>query len=433
MRLTLLLFFLLCTLSAQAKPTANVKMSISRAENPREKGETLIIPYLFSTEGMGSVIGVGGMRRGFHQEQMTIGGTVFGGEESRGLTAGVWDYRFPPSRRLFISVVGMLGDYPRQRGYTSADAFVPAGVAPPGSNDSSPEAFIESKGSNNWWETKLEYALPIGAAKEQGMLSYQLTNGLLTSEPSGGEYWNPLEVGATVLTLRQYNRYQRYENEEGKLEGTIHAVELGLLYNNTDFPTNPSRGSSQYIAIHHDPAWLDSEDQWTFMEVEASKYFSLGASQSALQRVIAINAWTSYSPSWKLENNADGGVRAVDKPPFMEGATLGGFYRMRGYDQNRFHDKAALYSAVEYRHTLRYNPIQDIAWLRFIKLDWFQVVAFAEGGRVAPSYRSANLFKDWKSDVGLSLRALTAGIVVRLDVAQSSEGTNLWVMVGHPF
>ena len=43
------------------------------------------------------------------------------------------------------------------------------------------------------------------------------------------------------------------------------------------------------------------------------------------------------------------------------------------------------------------------------------------------------LFEDWKSDVGLSLRALTAGIVIRVDVAYSDEGTNTWLMVGHPF
>ncbi|MFQ3276965.1 MAG: hypothetical protein ACI8SZ_001290, partial [Colwellia sp.] len=39
----------------------------------------------------------------------------------------------------------------------------------------------------------------------------------------------------------------------------------------------------------------------------------------------------------------------------------------------------------------------------------------------------------WKSDVGVSLRALTAGIVVRLDFTHSKEGTSTWLMVGHPF
>jgi hypothetical protein len=43
------------------------------------------------------------------------------------------------------------------------------------------------------------------------------------------------------------------------------------------------------------------------------------------------------------------------------------------------------------------------------------------------------MFSDLKSDVGLSLRTMTAGIVVRADIAVSEEGTNFWIMVDHPF
>jgi len=43
------------------------------------------------------------------------------------------------------------------------------------------------------------------------------------------------------------------------------------------------------------------------------------------------------------------------------------------------------------------------------------------------------LLTDWKTDVGVSLRALTAGIVIRLDVTTSKEDTTTWLMVGHPF
>ena len=430
------LIALLCLLLAgqiQARPTASVKMSVEREENRRSKGDTLVLPYAFSTESMGTVIGVGGMARGFYQDQMTVGGTVFGGKESHGIALGAWDYRFPWTNRLYISAIGMLGYYPRQRAYTSGDLFIPPDIPPPGSNDSSPNAFIEAQGASNWLDIKLEYALPIGAARNKGMIDYRLTNGLLTSAPSGGDQWNPLSSGATVVTLQQTNRYQSFENDEQKVDGTVHALQLGILYDNTDFPTNPSRGSSQYLAVTHDAAWFDSEDKWTAVEFEASKYFSLGASEHAHQRIIAINGWTAYSPSWETETNAQGATRPVDNPPYMEGATLGGFYRMRGYDMNRFHDKAAIYATAEYRYTLRYNPLKGIEWLRFLNLDWFQLVGFVEGGRVGPSYTSDDLLNDWKSDIGFSLRALTAGIVVRFDMAHSDEGTNAWVMVGHPF
>ena len=420
--------------SATARPSTQVKSVVNRSENPDRIGETLVLPFAFSAESTDLVFGVGGMRKGFHQDQMLVGGAVYAGEEAYGGFAGVWDYRFPFSRRAFISGMGMLGYYPQHRAYAApGEIFIPPGVERPGSNDSDPDVFIEASGDSNWWEVKLDYVLPLGSAAEAGMLRYDLTDGLLTSAPSGGERWNPLTSGVTVAVLRQYNRYQSYREGDREIDGTVHPFELGLLYDNTDFPINPSRGSAQYLAIHHDPAWLDSEDKWTFVEAEASKYFALGEDRWASQRILALNAWTGYSPSWKVVRNDEGGRRVEDAPPFMEGATLGGFYRMRGFRDSRFHDKASVYATAELRYTLRHNPIRDVEWLRFLNLDWFQLVGFVEGGRVAPEYRADTLFKGWKSDIGLGLRALTAGIVVRLDYAYSDEGSNVWIMVGHPF
>ncbi len=429
-----LLFSLGLTTAAHAKPPLLVKTVISRAENANPEGQTLILPYAFSSESTELVFGVGGMRKGFHQDQMSVGGLAFAGEESHAIFGGLWDYRFPASRRTFISVYGMYGYYPNHRAYTlPRNLFLPPGEEHPGSNDSSGDVFLESSGYSNWLDIKIEYALPIGASADKGMIDYQLERGLLVSDPSGGETWNPLKSGATVVGLRQYNRYQSYESEDRTLDGEVHAFELGLLYDNTDFPVNPSRGSSQYAAIHHDPAWGDTEEKWSFVELEASKYFSLGSSDWARQRIIALNAWTAYSPSWDIQTNGLGGSQIVDGPPFLEGANLGGYHRMKGYRDSRFHDKAAVYATAEYRYTLEYNPIKNVSWLRFLQLDWLQLVGFVEAGRVAPEYKASTLFDDVKSDFGVGLRALTAGVVVRADVAYSDEGTNFWVMVGHPF
>jgi len=108
-------------------------------------------------------------------------------------------------------------------------------------------------------------------------------------------------------------------------------------------------------------------------------------------------------------------------------------YRLRGFRQNRFHDKAVIYATAEYRMTLDYNPIADIRWLKFLNLDWLQTVFYVEGGRVAPNLHKDTLFTDWKKDAGVSIRALTAGIVIRLDFTRSKEGSSTWLMVGHPF
>ena len=420
--------------ASYARPPTQVKSAVKRTENPKGFGEYMILPYAFSSESTDFVVGVGGMRKGFLQEQMLLGGLAFTGEESYGGFGGVWDYRVPFMRRAFVSAAGMIGYYPQHRAYTTPrDVFLPPDVIRPGSNDSSDDVYLEARGDSNWLDIKIDYVWEMGAAEERGLARYDLAGGLLVSEPSGGESWNPLDSGVTVTTLRQYNRYQSYEFEQTTYDGYVHAFELGVLHDNTDFPINPSRGSSQYIAMHYDPGWSDETQEWSFIEAEASKYFSFGPGKWSSQRILALNGWTGYSPSWDLEFDEDGGRRVVDGPPFMEGASLGGFYRMRGFRDSRFHDKAVIYATAEYRYTLRHNPIKNVQWLRFLNLDWFQLVGFVEGGRVAPEYKADLLFEDWKSDAGFSIRALTGGIVVRFDVGFSEEGSNMWVMVGHPF
>ncbi|MEI6859080.1 MAG: BamA/TamA family outer membrane protein [Shewanella sp.] len=427
-------FTLLFSASIFAAPAANVKTSLIRTESDNKVKKGLILPYLFSSESMGLNIGVGGMLNGYYQDQMTVGGSIFGGEVSRGVGAGVWNFLLPTTERFYLSVYGMLGYYPEQRAYTGGvENYISTNAPLPGSNDSSNTQFLEADGSSNWFNIKLEYALPIGATADKGSVKYHIKNGLLISEPSGGGDWNPLESGATVVVLRQFNRYQSFEFEDGEASGTIHAFELGILYDNTDFSINPSKGSSQYFSISHDAAWLDSENKWTFLNLDMSKYFSFGESDYAHQRILALNFWTGYSPSWKLEHDGFGGQKVVNSAPYNEAATLGGFYRMRGFDQYRFHDKAAIYGAAEYRYTLKYNPIEDVNWLKFLKIDWFQLVGFVEAGRVGAEYTANELLTDLKYDAGFSVRFMAAGLLVRTDFAFSDEGGNTWVMVDHPF
>ncbi|NRB42574.1 MAG: BamA/TamA family outer membrane protein [Pseudomonadales bacterium] len=417
---------------ALAKPAAGVKSSTLREETGDQLHETLIFPYVLSTEGMGLVVGVGGMRKGFHQPQMITGATAFAGEESKGLVLGVWDYKVPNSEHIYLSSMGMLGDFPRNRAYTSGQLSIPANTIRPGSNESSSDQFIEAEGVSNWWEIQMEYSLPIGATVDKGMIDYRLQRGLLVSEPSGGLEWNPLKSGSSIVLFRQFNRYLSFESEGQMLDAEVHAFELGFLYDNTDFPVNPSFGSSQYISVSIDPGKWGESTSWSFIEAEASKYISFGATDWARQRILALNAWLAYSPSWQLETDDNDDSRVKDSAPFMEGATLGGFFRMRGFDQNRFHDKAAIYGSVEYRYTLEYNPLEGVQWLQFLNMDWAQLVVFAEAGRVAPEF-SSHIFSDIKTDMGLAIRALMAGSIIRFDVAGSEEGISAWVMVGHPF
>ena len=164
-----LLIGITLSLPAAARPPTQVKSAVNRTENPEGFGEYMILPYAFSSESTDFVVGVGGMRKGFLQEQMLIGGLGFVGEESYGGFGGVWDYRVPFLRRAFVSASGMLGYYPQHRAYTvPRDVFLPPGVIRPGSNDSSDDVYLEAKGDSNWLDIKIDYVWEMGAAEERG-------------------------------------------------------------------------------------------------------------------------------------------------------------------------------------------------------------------------------------------------------------------------
>ncbi|UJF18293.1 BamA/TamA family outer membrane protein [Vibrio sp. SS-MA-C1-2] len=420
--------------SAFATTIVTSKHIIEREDKGHLKKNQMILPYLFSTDSMGFNAGVGTVMQGVGQEQLTIGGTVYGGgSDSYGLGLGVWNYQVPYVERLFFSIDGMYAYYPNQKAY-GGGAFEPTDSSQPlpGSSNSSNDQYIEGKGYSNWFNVKLEYLLPIGDRKNNVIERYKMSDGLLVNQSTESQ-WNPLENGTTTVVFRQFNRYQSFKDDDGKISGNLHAVELGIQYDNTDFTSNPSVGSRQFFSFSRDGQIFDSETNWNFLQLDTSKYLSLGESDWASQRILAFNFWTGYSPTWDLKSYSDDQVIVTNGPPYNEGATLGGWERMRGYDMYRFHDKASIYFGAEYRYTLKYNPIEDVSWLKFLNLDWFQLVGFLELGEVASEYDIKDLTSNMKFDGGVSLRAFAGGIVVRSDLGISNEGANIWFMVNQPF
>ncbi|WP_370979876.1 hypothetical protein [Agaribacterium sp. ZY112] len=426
---TLLALALINTSITLASP-ASTKFAIEREEKDEGFGHQLWIPYAFSTESMGTNLGLGYVRKGFYQPQMTVAATVFGGD-SEAYAVMLNDFRLPYTDRLYLSALGMYGDYPKLKAYAlPQETRWPSEQARPGSNDSSNELFIESQGQNNWMDVRLEFVLPIGSAKKQGWMEYKTRGGLLSSDSSRKGHWNPLTSGVSVALLRRLWREQIYESELGRLDAKSASWQLGFHYDNSDFPANPSTGTKQFIAYTSDNSPL-KQSTWDFIEAEHSQYMYLGQGLGAKQRVLAVTAWAGYSPSWQVHTEGDESYLS-NTPIYGEGATLGGFDRMRGFDSNRFSDKAALYLAAEYRHTLDWNPADSWKLLRRFNLDWLQVVAFAESGRVHSDFNT-RLLQDMHQDIGVGLRAYFSTMVGRLDFAVSNEQAGMWLMVGQSF
>ncbi|MCW8832500.1 MAG: hypothetical protein OQK03_04210, partial [Colwellia sp.] len=131
-----------------AKPSANVKIKVERVGDSLAN-KAIVLPYFFSTQDLGFVLGAAVRKKSESQPYMSYGATAFAGADAKAIALGMWNYRLESSERLFFSSIGMLGDYPLLRAHAPPpNKYIPADVPRPGSNDSSANDFFASEGLN---------------------------------------------------------------------------------------------------------------------------------------------------------------------------------------------------------------------------------------------------------------------------------------------
>lgn len=433
---SLLPFFLLTTMLFASLLHSEDDTHIKKSQ------DWLILPYAFSSDSTGFAAGISLIIEGLFQPQTKSLATVFSGlpqdviineqPDEATFSGGIialTDYKVPYTDRLFFSFIGFKSYFPKTHYYID------------GSNDSTKDDAYISSGERNFFSAAFKYTLPIGEGKENPDNLYTLENGFCVGREECGN-GIPFVTGRTFIGLKAFFQTNNTDNTE-MWEETIwwkngtdiptwntNGLRFFLTHDNTDFEVNPSRGYHFQLEYSKDFGKGDSLQSWDFMEFKYNHYFDLETFSFTQQNVLALSMWTGYSFSWDNDKEISPGFNA-HRPPMWEGARLGGFNRMRGYDRNRFSDKAVFYAAAEYRAIIDYNPLKDSTWIP-AKVDWFQVVAFAEAGRVHDEY-NFDLLDDMKYDVGISLRALVSELPVRLEVAYGEEGTYVWLMAQQPF
>ena len=407
-------------------------VALDKGESIDEK-RTGWLPYLFATDSLGTAIGVGGFTAGTIQPQASLFGTGFVTSNDSALISGALNNFRIGDSRFFMDSFLLLDHFTDQRFY--ADLDLDPTVAKAGSNDSDQDDFISGTSDEVTFEFGVNYALPIGNAKDDPISVYHLEHGLLKEGPQGGDVWNPMTSGKTTLATRFFYTYRDLsdfdEQDSDQLEAKTNGLDFWIEYDNTDFPRNPTGGSRQQFKVSRDFGWFDSSNSWTNLELDMSKYFNLGRSSWFRQQVLAMNFWTSNTTTW--ETNPNNVQEVTHRPPPNYGSELGGFDRMRAYPSGRFRDKSAVYYAAELRLIPEYQPLHDLPIIKYFEIDWWQIVPFIEAGRVAPEYDSDLFFKDLKFDAGIGLRMMAFRAVVRLDWAVSDEGSSVWAMISQPF
>jgi hypothetical protein len=397
-----------------------------------EGRRAFLIPYAFHSDSLDTAFGLAAGGRGILQEQSSVVLNLVAGTNGSfvGYLFGE-GFELPWSDRLFLSPRIMAGDYGEIDSFQDGNPEFPDERA--GSNDSSEDNFIRSEGTDQWYRLIVRYVLPIGHGRDRPIPTYVLDRGILESGASGGESWNPLRSGRTLVELEPFWREQNFDADLGRDELTTGGLRLTLRRENVDFLSNPSKGSVQRLTATRDWGAQDDDSSYTAVELELAKFFSFGESEHFRQRVLALDFWTADTPTWDVVRDGDREVIRHRPPPYF-GAALGGIERMRGYPSSRFNDKAAIYYGAELRLIPRWNPFAGSERLkRFARIDWIQLVGFAEAGRVAEHWSLSELHTDMKWTAGLGLRAFVNGLVVRADIGFSQEGGEVQMMVSHPF
>jgi hypothetical protein len=393
-----------------------------------EEGEirsrTIVVPYAFSAETLGFGIGLGASYSPAANPQSTYFGTVYGTDNGSWLTLlGGHNLQVPQLKRLYIRPYGILTHQTQMRLYVgNNNPSDPTERA--GSNDSSKENYQEEDAREITVDLEMRYTLPWGHYRNDAIHTYVTRNGILKENPSGGESWNPLESGQSIVLFKPY--YRRVFTDLDELE-TLY-FELGYEHDNRDYVPNPHHGYKWKAGIQHDFNWLDNTRRWTSLEGEIDAFVPLWDTAWSRQQTLALSWWSAYSPSYDPNSPKNDG-----KPPFFTGPTLGGFWRLRGYPSNRFHDKSAIHYGAEYRIMPEWQPLGDIDLLDPLMIRWWQAVALLEIGRVAPAWNFDTLHTDMKYDVGIGLRGMFDTGIGRLDLVVSEEGFSIVAMFGQTF
>lgn len=425
--------FLLATawLLTAASALRGQYMLQDEADPHRYDGNHILLPFAFYSPtyrfGGGVVFYAGGL---LQPQTGTFAYALGSTHGTYGFAFGMDDLQLNPVDRLFVdSKFGYLVDHDYDAFIDGSRRFAgrPAGV-----NDSSADNFITDRASDAYGSLTFKYLLPIGSGRDTLINWYVLRDGLLVSGATGGRGWNPLESGRTYLTLSPFFDSFSLETPAPRdFRGNESGLRVGLAYDNTDFPLNPASGNVTRVTLARDFGLFGKSQTWTNVSAEFSQFLDLGRTGWFRQQVLAMNVWTSYSPTWD-----DAANRAARQPPgappFYDGATLGGSERLRGFAEHRFWDRAALYGAIELRLIPDWNPFRKFKLLAPADLAWMQWVVFAEAGRTADAY-TPELFSHLKADAGFGLRLLANDTLVRFDIAVSIEGVAVVAQLSQPF
>ena len=424
-----LLLVVALSASFQVSHAQNSIVNEDRSDTDRKY---FVTPYAFYSGTLEFAGAATFTARGLWQPQLYSQNTLIGSSNgSFFLLSSINDLRILD--RLFVKSNIRAGQFGLVKVYSGVDESGELA----GKNDSDVENYREKEGTDVFVSMDLRYLLPLGSAKQEPVTEIVLRDGRIIQGRTGAVGWHPVSSGRTFLELKPFFRVRDLEDASAEIkekeETSTNGLRFGTTYENVDFSENPSTGSIYSATYNRDFGWGESDTEWDSMEFEYSRFLTVAGGGTGSRGVLALNVWTSQVLSWdEFDESADGSKR-YRRPPSFLGSTLGGNERFRGYDVFRFSDRSALYYGMEYRHTPDWRPVRFKILANQVDISWFQFVAFAEAGRVAPDWQLSTLHEDMKWDAGIGVRPWVNDVLVRVDLGLSSEGQFITMTVNQPF
>jgi outer membrane protein assembly factor BamA len=396
------------------------------------KKRIVAIPFSFYLKTLGVSAAVDVASRGFLQDQTasTMVGLI-STNGSRYLYLDATNFQVPFAKRLFFSPNINIAHYGALDVYSGLNAAYPTDVA--GSNGSNENNLYRIKSNKFEGEFLFRYLLPVGYGANHVLNKVTLDAGIPTDGKVFDGNWIPFLHGRTFIepSLIYQNQTMNFSFGDKKLRTAGYT--LGLVNENVDFVANPSVGNILKLKFTNGTKAFSSTVPWKMFEGSLSVFVPI-PSAHLRQQVLALNVWSRSVDSWN-DVTMNGTTAQYDRPSPFVGAFLGGRYRMRGYPEARFNDKACLLYTAEYRIIPAWNPLADWSLLKFfhVQVDWMQFVFFTELGRVAPEWNLTTFHSHMKTDGGVGIRFMANQMLIRVDGAYSAEGPQLQMYLGHAF
>ncbi|WP_162618037.1 hypothetical protein [Shewanella halifaxensis] len=230
----------------------------------------------------------------------------------------------------------------------------------------------------------------------------------------------------TVLEIEPFYHSRDFRSQQvNNIEGLTYGVSMKIDRDARNYAPSPSAGYHSYAKVLRD--WGNADRaSYTRWEAQHTHYFDLGNNGWNQQQTLSVTGYVSDIPTWKNDS-------PKSQPDWFAQSTLGGSDRMRGYGDDYFHNRSALFYGAEYRVTPNWQPQTSAPLIEHYNFPWWQFAAFAEVGSVDKKLDLVKLHKDMHWSAGVGLRVFIENIVARVDYGFSKDDSILRFTVNQAF